>query len=96
MLGEMKPLKTVKPLTRTRETPTRKMWGRGLTSTGWPGLPQGYLCYSLNLHVVSIVIMNNQKKMHLGHYPRLHLPYPFAAAPDFSIHKYSTFNYLLV
>ena len=39
----------VKPLTRTRETPTRKTWGRGLTGTGtgWPGIPQGYPWYSL-------------------------------------------------
>ena len=41
----------MKPLTRTRETPTRKTWGRGLTGTGtgWPGLPQGYPWYSLGI-----------------------------------------------
>ena len=33
----------------TRETPTRKTWGKGLTGTGtgWPGIPQGYPWYSL-------------------------------------------------
>ena len=45
-----RPTKTVKPLTRTRETPTRKTWGRGSmgTGTGWPGIPQGYPWYSLS------------------------------------------------
>ena len=44
-----RPANTVKPLTRTRRTPTRKTWGRGLTGTGtgWPGIPQGYPWYSL-------------------------------------------------
>ena len=45
------PANTVKPLTRTRtrKTPTRKMWGKGFrgTGTGWPGIPQGYPWYSL-------------------------------------------------
>ena len=42
-------MKPAKPLTRTHETPTRKMWGKGLTGTGtgWPGIPQGYPWYSL-------------------------------------------------
>ena len=42
-------MNTVKPLTRTRRTPTRKTWGRGSTGTGtgWPGIPQGYPWYSL-------------------------------------------------
>ena len=42
-------MKLAKPLTCTRETPTRKMWGKSLTGmgTGWPGIPQGYPWYSL-------------------------------------------------
>ena len=45
------PANTVKPLNRTRRTPTRKTWGRGLTGTGtgWPGIPQGYPWYSLDV-----------------------------------------------
>ena len=40
----------MKPLTRTCETPTRKKWGSDLTGTGWPGIPQGYPCYSLQVY----------------------------------------------
>ena len=44
-------VKPMKPQTHTRETPTRKAWGRGLTGmgTGWPGIPQGYPWYSIAL-----------------------------------------------
>ena len=46
----VKTVKTVKPLTRTRWTPTHKTWDRSSTGTGtgWPAIPQGYLWYSLN------------------------------------------------
>ena len=49
-----RPVKTVKPLTRTRKSPTRKMWGTGFRGTGmgWPGIPQGYPWYSLTTVVL--------------------------------------------
>ena len=64
------PAKIVKPLTHTR-----KMWGTGFrgTGTGWPGIPQGYLWYSLvsifstgNFIVIPMVkLMENPEKIHL-------------------------------
>ena len=44
-----------KPVTRTRENPhpwTRVGVSAG-TGTGWPGIPQGYPCYSLIMHKIA-------------------------------------------